>query len=68
LYRTRYPVPTDMRLPNSGGWRMAVNGVSVPPPAAAGTERWRDAIRTQRARLSTEERADPTWAPTGNDD
>jgi hypothetical protein len=67
LYRTGYPVPPDMRLPSSGGWRMAVNGVGVPPPSQ-GTERWRDAIRTPRARLTAEEQADPTWGPTGNDD
>lgn len=36
LYHTRYPVPPDMRLPSSGGWRMAVNKICV-PPLAAGT-------------------------------
>jgi hypothetical protein len=54
-----------MRLPSSGGWRIAVNSVGVPPPQ--GTNRWRGTIRTRRARLTDEERADPTWEPTGND-
>jgi hypothetical protein len=45
---------------------MAVNGIGVPP--TPGTDRWRDAIRTQHAHLSAEERADPPWATTGNDD
>lgn len=67
LYRAGYPVLPDMRLLSSGGWRMAVNGVGVRPPPQ-GTEHWRDAIKTRWARLIAEERADPTWAPTGNDD
>jgi hypothetical protein len=46
---------------------MAVNGVDVPPPPPQGTERWRDATRTRRARLTVEERSDPTWEPTGKD-
>jgi hypothetical protein len=45
---------------------MAVNVVGV-PPSPPGTECWRDAIRAQRAKLTAEERADPTWAATGND-
>jgi hypothetical protein len=47
LYRAWYPIMSDMRLPSNGGWRMAVNGIGVPP--SQGTGRWRDAIRTQRA-------------------
>ncbi|KAK1608765.1 hypothetical protein QYE76_032438 [Lolium multiflorum] len=67
LYRARYPVPPGVRLPSNGGWRMPVNGIGV-PLLLLGTDRWRDAIRTQCARLSAEERADPTCTPTGNDD
>ena len=67
LYRAGYPVPPDMRLPSSGGWRMAVNGIGVPPPLSLGMERWRDAIRARRSALNAVERSDPTWAATGND-
>ncbi|KAK1696766.1 hypothetical protein QYE76_013463 [Lolium multiflorum] len=66
LYRAGYPVPPDMRLPSSGGWRMAVNGIGVPPPPP-GTDRWRDAIRARRSGLTADERADMTWAANGND-
>jgi hypothetical protein len=45
---------------------MAINGIVVPPPP--GTEKWRDAIRAQRMCFRAEERADPTWAPTSNDE
>jgi hypothetical protein len=68
LYRVRYLVPSDMRLPRSDDWRMAVNGVGVLPPPPVGTKHWRDVIRTRRARLTAEARADPTWAPTGYGD
>nr|XP_051229700.1 uncharacterized protein LOC127347573 [Lolium perenne] len=54
-----------MRLPSSGGWRMAFNGIGIPPPP--GSERWRDSIRARRSALDADERADPTWAATGND-
>jgi hypothetical protein len=37
LYRAGYPVPPDMRLPSSGSWRMAVNGVGVLLPPLQGT-------------------------------
>jgi hypothetical protein len=47
---------------------MAVNGIGVPLPLLPGTNRWRDVIMTHRALLGTEERTNPTWAPTGNDD
>ncbi|KAK1666301.1 hypothetical protein QYE76_054460 [Lolium multiflorum] len=57
--RAGYLVPQNMRLPSSGGWRMVVNDVGVPPPPH-GMERWRDAIRTREAHLTAEERADPT--------
>jgi hypothetical protein len=66
MYHTRYPIPPDMHLPTSSGWRMAINGIVVPPPP--GTEKWRDAIRAQRMCFRAEERADPTWAPTSNDE
>jgi hypothetical protein len=56
-----------MRLPSSGSWKMAVNGIGVPPPPTPGTERWKDAIRARRAELDAEDRADPTWAAKNND-
>jgi hypothetical protein len=68
LYHARYPVPPDMRLPSSGGWKMAMNGIGIPPPPTPGTERWKDAIRAQRAELTDQEQADPTWAAKNNDD
>ena len=37
LYEVRYPVPPDMRLPSSGGWKMADNGIGIPPPPSPGT-------------------------------
>jgi hypothetical protein len=49
---------------------MAVNGIGVPPPLSPGTDPWRDVIRAQRSGLTgvtADERADPTWAATGND-
>jgi hypothetical protein len=64
LYHTGYPVPPDMRLPSSGGWKIVVNGIDIPPP---GTERWKDAIRARRDQLDADERADPTWAAKNND-
>ncbi|KAK1648080.1 hypothetical protein QYE76_065885 [Lolium multiflorum] len=54
LYHAGYLVPLDMRVPSSGCWRMAVNGVGFR------RRRRRDAIRTRRDRLSAKERADPT--------
>ncbi|KAK1616134.1 hypothetical protein QYE76_021651 [Lolium multiflorum] len=68
LYHTRYPVPLDMRLPSSSGWKMVVNGIGVPPPPKPGTDQWRDGIKARRAQLSAEERLDPTWAANNNDD
>jgi hypothetical protein len=47
--------------------RLAVNGIGVPLPPTPGSDRWRDAIRTQHTRLNAEERADPTRSATGND-
>jgi hypothetical protein len=67
LYHARYPVPPDMRLPSSGGWKMAVNGIGVPPPPKPGTDQGRDAIKARRAQLAAEERLDPTWAVDDND-
>jgi hypothetical protein len=29
LYGTRYPVSPGMRLPNSCGWKMTVNGIGI---------------------------------------
>ena len=60
LYHVGYPIPPDMRLPSSGGWRMAVNGIGIPPPPSPGTECWRDSIRARRSALTADERADPT--------
>jgi hypothetical protein len=60
LYRPGYPVPPDMRLPSSGGWKMAVNGIGVPLPPSPGIERWMDAIRPRRSALDADERVDPT--------
>jgi hypothetical protein len=56
-----------MRLPSSGGWKMAVNGIGVPPPPKPKTDQWRDAIKARRAQLTAEERRDPTWAVNDND-
>ncbi|KAK1681808.1 hypothetical protein QYE76_042656 [Lolium multiflorum] len=67
LYHARYPVPPDMRLPSSGGWKMAVNGIGIPPPPKPGTDQWRDGIKARRAQLTAEERLDPTWAANNND-
>jgi hypothetical protein len=60
MYRAGYPVPPDMRLPSNSGWKMAVNSVGVPTPPREGAERWKKMIRARRARLTAEERADPT--------
>jgi hypothetical protein len=56
-----------MRLPSSDGWKMAVNGIGVPPPPKPGTDQWRDAIKSRRAQLTAEEQLDPTWAVNNND-
>ncbi|KAK1681683.1 hypothetical protein QYE76_042531 [Lolium multiflorum] len=58
--------PPDMRLPSSGGRKMAVNGIGVPPPPPK-TDQWRDAIKARRAQPTAEERRDPTWAVNDND-
>jgi hypothetical protein len=66
LYEARYPVPPDMHLPGGGAWKMAVNGIGIPPAPMPGTELWFQEIRDQRRRLQPEELSDPTWAATDN--
>jgi hypothetical protein len=60
LYMARYRVLWKMRLPSSSGWKMAVNGVSIP---VMPTPR-----QVQRCRLQPMERTDPTWVATDNDE
>ncbi|XP_071678350.1 uncharacterized protein [Lolium perenne] len=67
LYHARYPVPPDMRLPSNGGWKMAVNGIGVPPPPKPRMDQWWDAVKARRAQLTAQERLDPTWAVDNND-
>ena len=67
LYDARYPVPPDIRLPSSGGWKMATNGIGIPPPPTLRTQRWQDEIREYRRGLEPHERVDPTWAAKDND-
>jgi hypothetical protein len=39
LYRSRYSVPPDLSLPNIGGWKMDINGISIPPAPTRGSKR-----------------------------
>jgi hypothetical protein len=57
-----------MHLPSSGGWKMAMNGIGVPPPPKPGTDQWRDIIKARRAQLTAKERAGLTWVANNNDD
>jgi hypothetical protein len=49
LYDARYLVPPDMRLLSSGGWKMAVNRVGIPPAAMSGMERLHKEIWLHRS-------------------
>ncbi|KAK1605607.1 hypothetical protein QYE76_029280 [Lolium multiflorum] len=55
-----------MRLPSSSGWKMAMNGIGVPPPKP-GTDQWRDDIKARRAQLTADKRLDPTWTANNDD-
>jgi hypothetical protein len=48
LYHVWYPVPPNIRLPSSGSWKMAANGIGVPPLPAPDMQRWRGEIKAHR--------------------
>ena len=58
IYAERYPTPPDNRVP-SGGWRMAPNGIPVPPVPQPDTRPWLEQVRYHRRRLSDDERRSP---------
>ena len=66
LYSQRYPKPPDQRVP-SGGWRMAPNGIPVPPVPRPGSSAWTEQVLFHRRRLTAEERASPLWRSHNND-
>jgi hypothetical protein len=49
MYEAWYHVLPNMRMPRSGGWKMAVNGIFIPPEPTPGMNRWRDEIRAHAA-------------------
>ena len=67
LYRERYPTPPDNRVP-SGSWRMAPNGIPVPPVSRPGSQAWTEQVLFHRSRLTAEERASPLWRSHDNDE
>ena len=67
LYGERYPTPPDNRVP-SGGWRMAPNGIPVPPVPRPGSQAWTEQQLFHRRRLSAEDRASAVWRMRDNDD
>ena len=66
LYANRYPCPPGYRPP-SCGWKLAANGVAVPPVPRQRSEAWFDEICSYRRALTPAERASPMWDVQGND-
>jgi hypothetical protein len=61
-------VLSDIRLPSGNGWKMTVNSIGIPSAPTLGMDRWDQEFWAHRRSLSPTERANPTWAATGNGD